>query len=159
MAELKTKRTEQDPKEFLRTVEPEEKQKDSFKLLKIFQDATSEKPAMWGTAIVGYGMYHYKSTRSTQEGDWPLVGFSPRKQNLTLYVMLGMKDNPLLKKLGKYKASGGCLYIKKLVDVDQAILAKLIKTSFEFAKKKRDPTLKKHSGLQSRVSVGNFNPP
>lgn len=135
MAELKTKATNQNPKDFLNTIEPEEKKKDGFALLEIFHKVTGEKAVMWGTGIVGFGMYHYKSERSTQEGDWPLVGFSPRKQNLTLYIMHGNQDNPLLKKLGKHKASGGCLYVNKLSDVDAAILEKLIEKAFQYMKK------------------------
>jgi len=135
MAELKTKPTTQKAEDFLDTIEPEEKRKDGLALLKMFQKATGEKAIMWGTSIVGFGMYHYKSERSTQEGDWPLVGFSPRKQNLTLYIMAGSKDNQeLLKKLGKHKTSGGCLYINKLSDVNQAILSKLIEESFRHMK-------------------------
>ena len=135
MAELKTKATDQNPKDFLDSIEPKDKQEDGYTLLKIFQEITGEKPVMWGTSIVGFGKYHYKSERSTQEGDWPLVGFSPRKQNLSLYVMAGNQDNPKLKKLGKHKASVGCLYINKLADVDTKILADLIKTSYEYTKK------------------------
>jgi len=136
MAELKTQATTQNPKDFIDTVEHELKRADSFVLLEMFQKITGEKPVMWGSSIIGFGKYHYKSERSTQEGDWPLVGFSPRKQNLTLYVMAGNKDSTkLLEKLGKHKKSGGCLYINKLSDVDQTVLTKLIKKSFEFMKK------------------------
>lgn len=136
MAELKTKMTDQDPKDFLNTIEPEQKRKDGFALLELFKKVTGKDAAMWGTSIVGFGMYHYKSERSTQEGDWPLVAFSPRKQNLTLYIMHGNTDNKeLLTKLGKHKKSVGCLYINKLSDVDQKVLAKLIKTSFQYMKK------------------------
>ena len=136
MAELKTKATSQKAEDFLKTIEPEEKRKDGFTLLEMFRGVTGEKPVMWGTSIVGFGMYHYKSERSSQEGDWPLVGFSPRKQNLTLYIMAGNKDSlDLLKKLGKHKTSVGCLYINKLSDVDQAVLTKLIKKSFDYMKK------------------------
>lgn len=135
MAELKTKKTTQNPAEFLKTIVPEEKQRDAFTLLDVFEKATGEKPVMWGTSIVGFGMYHYKSERSTQEGDWPLVGFSPRKQNLTLYIMSGNKDSDeLLKKLGKYKASGSCLYINKLSDVDTSVLPALIKKAYSYMK-------------------------
>lgn len=137
MAEPKTKATDQNPKDFLATVEPAEKRADSLVLLELFQKITGEKPVMWGSSIVGFGMYHYKSERSTQEGDWPLVGFSPRKQNLTLYIMHGNEDSqPLLKKLGKHKRGGGCLYIKRLVDVDQTALSALIKKSLQYMKKK-----------------------
>jgi hypothetical protein len=92
---------------------------------------------MWGASIIGFGMYHYKSERSAQEGDWPLTGFSPRKQNLTLYIMLVFGDyKDLLKKLGKHKTSVGCLYINKLEDVDVAVLKQLIKKSYLAMKKK-----------------------
>lgn len=133
MAELKTKRTSQNPLDFLKLIEPEAKRIDSLRLLKIFEEITGEKPVMWGESIIGYGMYHYKSERSKQEGDWPLVGFSPRKLNLTLYIMQGNNENQvLLNLLGKYKKSVGCLYLNKLSDVDEAILRKLIKRSFTY---------------------------
>jgi hypothetical protein len=135
MAELKTQVTNQDPKEFLNTVEKVQKRKDGIALLELFQKITGEKPVMWGSSIIGFGKYHYKSERSTQEGDWPLVGFSPRKQNLTLYIMAGNKDNPELEKLGKHKKSGGCLYINKLSDVDESVLVKLIKECFDYMKR------------------------
>ena len=138
MSDLKTKPTSQDVKEFLNKVEPKEKRHDSLVLLDMFQKVTGEKAVMWGESIVGFGKYHYKSERSRQEGDWMLVGFSPRKQNLTLYIMHGNKDNPAFEKLGKHKTSGGmggCLYINKLADVDQAILATLIEKSFQYMKK------------------------
>lgn len=136
MAELKTKLTKQKATDFLKTIEPEQKREDSLVLLKLFQKATGEKPAMWGTSIVGFGTYHYKSERSRQEGDWMLVGFSPRKANLTLYVMSGLKDeSALLKKLGKFKTGGGCLYLNKLTDVDQKVLAQLVAKSYRHIKK------------------------
>lgn len=135
MAELKTKPTDQKPEDFLNTIEPKAKREDAFALLQLFQTVTGEQAVMWGTSMIGFGMYHYKSDRSAQEGDWPLVGFSPRKQNLTLYIMAGNKDNPLLKTLGKHKTSVGCIYINKLADVDQAILTKLIHTSYDYMKK------------------------
>jgi hypothetical protein len=135
MAEPKTKATDKDPKDFLNAVEPEQKRTDGFTLLKMFEDITKEKAVMWGDSMVGFGQYHYKSERSSQEGDWFLVGFSPRKQNLTLYIMHGNKDNKeMLAKLGKHKLGGGCLYINKLSDVDQKILANLIEKSFQFMK-------------------------
>jgi hypothetical protein len=105
----------------------------------MFEKITGEKAVMWGDSIVGFGQYHYKSERSRQEGDWMLVGFSPRKQNLTLYILHGNQDNPALEKLGKHKISsggmGGCLYINKLSDVDQKVLRKLIENSFRQMKK------------------------
>ena len=138
MAEPKTKPTKESVKEFLNKAEPEEKRKDSFALLEMFEKITGEKAVMWGTSIVGFGQYHYKSERSRQEGDWMLVGFSPRKQNLTLYILHGNQDNPALEKLGKHKTSssgmGGCLYINKLSDVDQKVLGKLIENSYRSMK-------------------------
>ena len=86
---------------------------------------------MWGTSIVGFGIYHYKSERSTQEGDWLLTGFSPRKENLTLYLGLGLQDRRLLAKLGKHKTGKGCLYIKTLDDIDRDVLRDLITVSVE----------------------------
>lgn len=134
MAELKTQKTIQPPKDFLKTIEPEQKQKDGFALLEIFEKVTGQKGVMWGTSIVGFGQYHYKSERSTQEGDWPLVGFSPRKQNLTLYIRSGNENNPNLKKLGKFKEGSGCIYINKLADADLKVLENLIKTSYKHMK-------------------------
>jgi hypothetical protein len=136
MAELKTRPTSASVKDFLSTVEPEEKQQDGFKLLEMFEEATGEKAVMWGPAIVGFGQYHYKSERSRQEGDWPLTGFSPRKQNLTLYVLDGRDEHPeLFDKLGKHTTSKSCLYLKRLSDVDLDVLSKLIRRSFEYAKR------------------------
>jgi len=136
MSELKTKATDQDPREFLETIQPEQKREDSLALLSIFEKVTKEKPVMWGTSIIGFGKYHYKSERSSQEGDWPLVGFSPRKQNLTLYLMSGIqKDSELMEKLGKHKKSVACLYINKLADVDLEILTQLIKNSYQEMKR------------------------
>ena len=135
MSEPKTKPTTQDAREFLNGIEPEEKRRDGFTLLELMERITGENAVMWGPSIVGFGLYHYKSERSRQEGDWPLIAFSPRKQNLTLYVMAGNNDHQeLLGKLGKHKTSGGCLYIKRLSDVDEAVLATLIDTSFRHMK-------------------------
>lgn len=136
MAELKTKATNQSPTAYIATIEPQEKQKDALELLKMYTEITGEKPVIWGTSIIGFGQYHYKSERSTQEGDWPLVGFSPRKQSLTLYFMNGFSESSeLLDKLGPHKTSVGCLYIKRLSDVNQNILKELIKQSFIAMKK------------------------
>lgn len=134
MAELKTKATTASVTNFLKSVEPAERQQDSFKLLELFEKITGEKAILWGTSIVGFGKYHYKSERSTQEGDWPLVGFSPRKQNLSLYIMAGNQENPALKELGSHTASVGCLYIKRLSDVDVKVLEKLIKHCLQHMK-------------------------
>lgn len=139
MAELKTKATKQSVAAFLQSVEPTEKRQDSLALLELFKKITGEPAVMWGTAIVGFGQYHYKSERSSQEGDWFRVGFSPRKQALTLYVLMGNHDSPLLENLGKHKTSGsgmgGCLYINKLADIDRDVLADLIKNADTYMKK------------------------
>mgnify|MGYP000414994592 CR=1 FL=1 len=140
MAQLKTQVTTQNPKDFLNSIETEQKKVDSLALLELFEKVTGEKAVMWGTSIIGFGKYHYKSEKSKQEGEWMRVGFSPRKQNLTLYIMHGNADSStLLEKLGKHTRSsgiGGCLYINRLSDVDQTILAKLIETSYQYMLKK-----------------------
>ncbi len=132
MAELKTKLNEKSVKEFLSAVTPEQKSKDCFELVKIMKSVTGLDPKMWGTSIVGFGSYHYKY-ESGHEGDMCRIGFSPRKQNIALYVMCGTKKNyeTLLAKLGKHKTSGSCLYISKLADVDMAVLKKLLTESMK----------------------------
>jgi len=113
----------------------ERRRADGLVLLELFKKITGEEPKMWGTAIVGFGQYHYKSERSRQEGDWMLTGFSPRKAALSLYVMLGHGHyGELLERLGKHKTGMGCLYINKLADVDMGALEELIRTSYEFMK-------------------------
>ncbi len=135
MAAPKTTVNDASVKDFINKVEDEVKREDSLALLKLFSKVTGEKPKMWGASIVGFGTYHYKSERSKQEGDWMLTGFSPRKQNLTLYVMPGFGDyRDLLKDLGKHKTSVGCLYINKLADVDMKVLEKLITKTFKAMK-------------------------
>lgn len=131
MSTIKTTVNDASVEDFINTVADEIKRKDSFTLLELFSRITGEKPKMWGSSIIGFGLYHYKSERSKQEGDWPLTGFSPRKQSLTLYIMRGFEDyEDLLKDLGKHKTSVGCLYINKLADVNMAVLEKLLKKSF-----------------------------
>ena len=131
MAEPKTKATNASVEDFLNNIPDEKKRADSFTLLKFFQAITGEKAKMWGDRIVGFGQYHYKSERSSQEGDWLITGFSPRKAALTLYIISGFEGtDDLLSKLGKHKKSVGCLYINKLADVDEKILKELIKRSF-----------------------------
>jgi hypothetical protein len=127
--ELKTKMTEASVEDFLNAVKDEETRKDCFEILKMMKQATKAEPKMWGTSIVGFGTYHYKGA-SGREGDWMLTGFSPRKQNLTLYIMAGFERyNQLLKKLGKHSTGKSCLYIKKLADVDKKVLKELIAES------------------------------
>ncbi|MGH2581588.1 MAG: DUF1801 domain-containing protein [Anaerolineales bacterium] len=132
MNELKTKATGADVQGFLKMVEPEERRKDCLKILKIMKEETGEKPRMWGDSIVGFGSYHYKG-KSGREGDWFLTGFAPRKQALTLYIMAGFDGyGELMRGLGKYTTGKGCLYVKKLSDVNEAKLRKLIKRSAKY---------------------------
>ena len=132
MAELKTKLNNASVEKFLQSVSDEQKRKDCFTILELMKKVTKADPKMWGTSIVGFGKYHYKS-ESGREGDWFLTGFSPRKQNLTLYILSGFsKYDELIKKLGKYKTGGSCLYIKSLEDVDKKVLRELITESFKY---------------------------
>jgi len=129
--ELKTKQNDASVTEFLNSVADERKRKDCFEILKMMKQITKEEPKMWGASIVGFGSYHYKG-KSGREGDWMLTGFSPRKQNLTLYLMDGFDAHgALLKKLGKFTTSVGCLYIKTLDDVDKKVLIELVQASFK----------------------------
>lgn len=137
MAELKTQKTKASVSAFINTVKDPQRRADAKQLLVIFKKATGMRPAMWGTSIIGFGQYHYKSERSTQEGDWPLTGFSPRKANLTVYIMSGAKYyTALLKKLGKHTISGGsCIYITKLSDIHVPTLISIIRKSVSDMKK------------------------
>ncbi len=134
MAELKTKQTDADVDDFISNVANERRREDAFDVLAMYKRATGLEPKMWGPSIVGFGVYHYKSERSSQEGDWPLAAFSPRKQNLTLYVYPNNFPE-LLKDLGKFTTSVSCLYITKLDDIDRKVLERLIAASYEWSKK------------------------
>ncbi len=137
MVDLKTKKNTASVSGFIAEIEDEAKRADCKELLKIFKVATGLTPSLWGTSIVGFGSYHYESTRSSQKGDWPLTGFSPRKQNLTIYIMPGFKDyGELMKDLGKYKTSVSCLYVKRLSDIDTKVLSRLIAQSVRDMKKR-----------------------
>jgi len=127
MAEPKTKPTNQSVKEFLNEISEPERRADCFAVAKIMEEISGEKPKMWGPSIVGFGSYHYKYA-SGHEGDWPMMGFSPRKKDLTLYIMMGFeKHAELMEKLGKHSISKSCLYIKRLSDVHIPTLKKLMK--------------------------------
>lgn len=128
MAEMKTVQTEASVEDFLNLVEDDQKREDCFEIVKMMKQVTKKEPKMWGPAIIGFGSYHYKY-ESGREGDSPQIGFSPRKQNITLYILSG-DENPLLQKLGKYSTGKVCLYIKKLADVDKKVLLELIKESY-----------------------------
>lgn len=138
MAEIKTKQTNADVTEFINSfADTEQKRADSYALLKLMQDFTGFEPKMWGPSIIGFGSYHYKSERSRQEGDWPLVGFSPRKAAISLYVFTGAKEHEyLLEGLGKYKIGKACIYVKKLSDINQEVLKKLMKETMDFLQNK-----------------------
>lgn len=135
MAEIKTKKTDESVTAFLHGVEDVQKQTDCFTIVDMMQAATGEQPKMWGTAIIGFGSYHYKY-ESGHEGDMCIIGFSPRKQNITLYVgVSNEKIQKLLPQLGKHKTGKGCLYINKLRDVDEDVLNKIIITAYTEAQK------------------------
>lgn len=138
MAEIKTKRTEASVTDFINSfADTEQKRKDSFELIKIMQEFTGFEPKMWGPSIIGFGMYHYKSDRSRQEGDWPMLGFSPRKAAISLYVYTGAKEHAhLLEGLGKFKMGKACIYVKKLSDINLDVLHKIMGASIEYLKKK-----------------------
>jgi len=126
MAELKTKINDASVEKFISTVKDEEKRKDSLTLFDLMKKIMKEEPKMWGNSIVGFGTFHYKG-KSGREGDWFVTGFSPRKQNMTVYFCLGFKHlEPMLKKLGKFKTSMGCLYFKKLKDIDTKVLKEML---------------------------------
>jgi len=136
MAELKTKETKASVEKFLNAIPDEKRREDCFKILEMMKKITKVEPKMWGPSIVGFGNYHYKYA-SGHEGDMCITGFSPKKQNLTLYIMPGFERyNELMKKLGKYKTSVSCLYIKKLEDVDLKVLKELVTSSFKYMKAK-----------------------
>lgn len=129
MAELKTRPNDQDVVTFLNGVADEKKRKDSFALLEMMREVTGLEPVMWGDSIIGFGTYHYRYA-SGREGDMALTGFSPRKQNLTVYITSGFDHyQDLLQKLGKHSTSKTCLYIKRLDDIDLDILKELVRLS------------------------------
>jgi hypothetical protein len=135
-SELKTKVTKASVEEFLETVADEAVREDSRQIAEIMSRLTDSPAVMWGPAMVGFGTYHYKY-ESGREGDWMLVGFSPRKANLTLYIVDGFeKYDDLMSKLGKHKTGKSCLYIKSLKDIDLAVLEELITESVESLRKK-----------------------
>lgn len=136
MAENKTKATNESVSEFLDDVPNETRRRDGYAVLELMKEITGEEPKMWGPTMVGFGSYHYKY-ESGREGDMFVVGFSPRKTSLTLYLATGFpRYDELMQKLGKYKTSKACLYINKLADVDQAVLRELIQQSVAYAHQK-----------------------
>ncbi len=135
MTELKTKVNNQSVEKFLNGIKDQQTREDCFTIVEIMKQATKSEPKMWGSSIVGFGNYHYKY-ESGREGDWFLAGFSPRKQNLTLYIMAGFaRHDELMRKLGKHKTGKSCLYVKRLADVNVPTLKKLIQESIKYMMK------------------------
>lgn len=134
MGEIITKQNDADVVDFINNfTETEQRKNDSFELLTFMKDITGFEPKMWGPTIIGFGSYHYKSLRSSQEGDWPLVGFSPRKAAISLYVYSGLPEHEyLLDNLGKFKMGKSCIYIKKLSDINLEELKKIIEATIAF---------------------------
>lgn len=131
MAELKTRENEANVEDFLMSIGNEQKKTDCFQVLHLMQEITGKPAKMWGDSIVGFGSYHYKYD-SGREGDWFLTGFSPRKQNLSIYIMAGFSNyEDLLKDLGKYKISSSCLYIKRIEEINIETLKELIRKSIK----------------------------
>lgn len=137
MSQIKTQPVNNDVDAYLLTVEPAKRRADGIELKKMFDSILKEKAVLWNNNMIGYGSYHYKSEKSKQEGDWPLTGFSPRKQNITVYIMSGTdRYKELLNELGKFKiSSGSCIYINKLEDVNLDVLKKIILASVDDMKR------------------------
>lgn len=131
MAELKTRPTAQDVETFLACVADERQRGDSRTLVGLMRRVTGAEPVMWGPTIVGFGRYRYRYA-SGREGDWFVVGFAPRKSDLSIYIMAGFSQYPeLLARLGRHKTGKACLYVKRLADVDPVVLEELIRRSVE----------------------------
>lgn len=129
MAELKTRVNDGSVTEFLDRVTDGGKRQDCYTILELMREASGYEPKMWGDSIIGFGAYRYRYA-SGREGDWPLTGFSPRKQNLTIYIMTGFENSDgLMAKLGKYKTGKSCLYINTVADIDLAVLRELVTES------------------------------
>jgi hypothetical protein len=136
MPELKTRPTNDDVHQFIQTfATTEPKRQDSLVLLKLMRELSGCEARMWGPTMIGFGSYHYKSDRSRQEGDWPLIGFSPRKAAISLYVYIGAPDQAhLLEGLGTYTMGAACIYVKKLSDINLPVLERLIKATIAYLK-------------------------
>jgi hypothetical protein len=138
MAQNKTQKTLASVTDFLNAIPDEKKRQDSFTLLEMMKQASGLEPKMWGASIVGFGDVHYKY-ESGREGDMPMIGFSPRKQNLTMYMVNGFPGySSLLERLGKYKTGGGCLYINKLSDVNLDVLKEMIAQAVAYRTHKQE---------------------
>ncbi len=130
LAEIKTKENDDSVEDFINGVQDEQMRQDSFVLLHLMQKASKEQPKMWGGSMIGFGIKRYKSPATGREVDWFKIGFSPRKANLSLHLIANFKEHEAaLNKLGKHKTGAGCLYIKKLSDIDLGVLEALIQAS------------------------------
>jgi Domain of unknown function (DU1801) len=134
MAKNKTSETTVSVAEFINKIDNETKRDDAFQLVEIFKEVTGFEEKMWGPSIIGFGFYHYKYA-SGHEGDMPLAGFSPRKSAIVLYLFTGLEKKAFLEKLGKHKGGKGCVYIKKLEDINISVLKKMIAASVKSVKK------------------------
>jgi hypothetical protein len=140
MAENKTKPTRSSVTAFLNKIRDQQLRDDCFAIVEMMQKVSNCEPVMWGSAIIGFGTYHYVS-KSGREGDWIMIGFSPRKQNISIYLMGGLKKvEDQISKLGKYKIGGGCLYIKSLSNVNVTVLKKVFARAFKEAQRKKAHT-------------------
>lgn len=132
LVEIKTKPTALSVEDFIRSVPEEQKRKDSQVVLEMMKKASGEEPKMWGSSMIGFGDFRYKSPATGREVDWFVIGFSPRKANLSLHLTVDIsKHTALMEKLGKFKTGKGCLYINKLDDVDLKVLEKLIAAALD----------------------------
>lgn len=131
-AEIKTKPTAASVEGFINSLRDEQKRKDSFVVLEMMKKATGEEPKLWGSSIIGFGTVRYKSPNTGREVDWMRIGFAPRKANLSLHLVMDIKEHAAaLKKLGRHKTGVGCLYINKLEDIDLKVLKGLIDASLK----------------------------
>lgn len=130
LVEIKTKPTAASVEDFINALTDEQKRKDSLVILEMMKEATGEEPVLWSSSIIGFGNKRYKSPATGREVDWLLIGFSPRKANLSLYISIGIKEHAAaLEKLGKHKTGVGCLYINKLEDIDLNVLKGMIEVT------------------------------
>lgn len=136
MSGIKTKQHDADVYEFIRNfANTNQKIEDSLELVKLMEDISGHPAKMWGPTMIGFGSYHYKSKRSKQEGDWPLLGFSPRKAAISLYVFTGLEEHEyLLENLGKFKKGKACIYVKKLSDINMDVLNELMRVTLNYMK-------------------------
>lgn len=132
LVEIKTKPTNDNVTDFIKKINDEQKRQDSFILVEIMKKITGEEPVLWGSSIIGFGNKRYKSPKTGREVDWLMIGFSPRKANISLYISIGIKEHEAaLKKLGKHKTGVGCLYINKLEDIDMDVLYEMLSISYK----------------------------